>query len=85
MKRALGAVTPWDTFKKMTEGNHAAAAAAFEAPPGVHVAPHVQEAAEAAQQPNGEVKHRGLPHSREDQEARSQAEEGKARAGSQGS
>ena len=46
MKRALGAVTTWDTFKKMTEGHHGDAEQAdFEAPAHVHVAPHVREAA----------------------------------------
>jgi len=49
MKRALGAVTTWDTFQKMTEGD-ADAAAESVAPtsmPHVHVAPHVHEAAAA--------------------------------------
>lgn len=45
MKRALGAVTTWDTFKKMTEGDVDAANEALEEPQSVHVAPHVQEAA----------------------------------------
>ncbi|KAK0287378.1 alpha,alpha-trehalase nth1 [Friedmanniomyces endolithicus] len=45
MKRALGAVTTWDTFKKMTEGHGDAEHADFEAPTHVHVSPHVQETA----------------------------------------
>ncbi|KAI7153053.1 Neutral [Hortaea werneckii] len=45
MKRALGAVTPWDTFRKMTEGDHSALHSHFEPPSGVHIAPHVHQAA----------------------------------------
>lgn len=61
MKRALGAVTTWDTFKKMTEGNGEAAAEAFEPPSHVHIAPHVQEAAEESVH----VEHHHLAHSHE--------------------
>ena len=73
MKRALGAVTTWDTFKKMTEGNAAAAKEAFEPPKSVHVAPHVQEAVghdakqKATEGGNGHLQH--LPHSKEDEHA----------------
>lgn len=58
MKRALGAVTTWDTFKKMTEAASSEEAAriqrkAHEEEAGkVKVAPHVHAAA--------------LPHSHED-------------------
>lgn len=45
MKRALGAVTSWDTFKKMTEGDHSGHEH-FETPSGVHIAPHVHAAAQ---------------------------------------
>ena len=59
MKRALGAVTTWDTFKKMTAAANADEAARIQAQAQVHegdagkvkVAPHV---------------HQALPRSRED-------------------
>ncbi|KAK3069340.1 alpha,alpha-trehalase nth1 [Teratosphaeriaceae sp. CCFEE 6253] len=77
MKRALGAVTPWDTFKAMTERNPHAKSHAFEPPTHVHVAPHVQEAAghvgHAAGKPRGEAHSsalpEALPHSHESSHA----------------
>jgi len=45
MKRALGAVTTWDTFKKMTEGDGSAAEEiTLGAQHNVHVAQHVHDA-----------------------------------------
>ena len=50
MKRALGAVTTWDTFRKMTEGDTSAVEDMVRGAAGaggegkVHVAAHVQEA-----------------------------------------
>jgi len=61
MKRALGAVTTWDTFQKMTEGDAGAASEIVAPSTHVHVAPHVHEAAN--------VHHESLPHSRESQVA----------------
>ena len=73
MKRALGAVTTWDTFKRMTEGNTGAHDFPNPVATSVHVAPHVRE---AARQTTPEIhgsnykEHAtGLPHSHESAKA----------------
>ncbi|KAK3678894.1 alpha,alpha-trehalase nth1 [Recurvomyces mirabilis] len=73
MKRALGAVTPWDTFRAMTQGDPVAAREAFEAPTSVHVAQHVQEAV-LVDYKHGQ--HVALPHSKEDEKERALAQQG---------
>ena len=57
MKRALGAVTQWDTFKQMTEGDVDAAISSVDAPTSVHVSQHVHDVAN--------IHHTELPHSHE--------------------
>ncbi|KAK5105844.1 hypothetical protein LTR62_001974 [Meristemomyces frigidus] len=71
MKRALGAVTTWDTFKKMTQGDAVAAKKAFEPPTSVHVAQHVQDAMHEVQHEHESlvgISH--LPYSKEDERER---------------
>ncbi|KAH9835953.1 Neutral trehalase [Teratosphaeria destructans] len=67
MKRALGAVTSWDTFKKMTEGDPDATQEAAEAPTTVHIAKHVHDTAASSGQHNGHHQSDKLPHSHDDQ------------------
>ncbi|KAK3646302.1 alpha,alpha-trehalase nth1 [Elasticomyces elasticus] len=62
MKRALGAVTPWDTFQRMVQGDPLAAQEAFEPPMHVHVAAHVQEAAKLK---HDEIFHDARAHAHE--------------------
>ena len=59
MKRALGAITDWDTFKKMTE-----AATREEANRILHKAQ--KQAEHAAEVKSDSQSHNALPHSHED-------------------
>lgn len=60
MKRALGAVTSWDTFKKMTEGGDDLPAVLPE-PAAVHVSTHVHDTANGIG--NGPHHPKDPPHS----------------------
>jgi len=70
MKRALGAVTPWDTFRAMTQGDPKAAREAFEPPTSVHVAKHVEDAVLGGGGGVNDEHHVQLPHSKEDEKER---------------